>query len=230
MNLIKSIINESYLLIEVLDLKYKMNTDTLISTDLHGINVLTIPGFLANNRYLKTFNEYLQSNGCKVHSPKFKRSRNLDFSEETLDGMIDQIVRIHRSSYAPIYIVGHSLGGMYARAIANRLPCYVKGIITIGSPYMIDPEKHLPAIGHFFKLINDINTQSYAILEEIKNIPSNVKNLAIWSDIDGIVAPEVCYKPSENNKKITCSHIGMGYNSVIFEEVLTALYDFEHNK
>ena len=52
-----------------------------------------------------------------------------------------------RSHDAPISLVGWSLGGIYAREVAKRLPTRARQVITIGTPFAGAPRTHPRPVG-----------------------------------------------------------------------------------
>jgi pimeloyl-ACP methyl ester carboxylesterase len=55
-----------------------------------------------------------------------------------LDHLEQRAVEASRASGSGVSIIGHSLGGVYARAIARRNPATVRRIVTMGSPLKLD--------------------------------------------------------------------------------------------
>lgn len=113
-------------------------------------SVLLIHGY-GQNRYAwhlpsRSFSNYLARAGFDVFNLDLRghgRSRHLgarrpghvtDFVREDVPAAIAEIRRI--SGARPVYLIGHSLGGIIAYATAPRLPDAVGGIITLGSPYL----------------------------------------------------------------------------------------------
>jgi alpha-beta hydrolase superfamily lysophospholipase len=63
-----------------------------------------------------------------------KRSRGVeDYVREDLPTAVDEVQAI--SGGRPVYLVGHSLGGLVSYAAAPALGKAVAGIVSIGAPY-----------------------------------------------------------------------------------------------
>lgn len=111
--------------------------------------VLLIHGY-GQNRYAwhlpgRSFSNYLAAAGFDVFNLDLRghgRSRHLgshlpahvtEFVREDVPAAIEEIQRV--SGARPVYIVGHSLGGLIAYGAAPRLGSAVAGVTTLGSPY-----------------------------------------------------------------------------------------------
>jgi pimeloyl-ACP methyl ester carboxylesterase len=121
------------------------------AVDGHGTRapVLLIHGF-GQNRYAwhlpaRSFANHLACAGFDVFNLELRghgRSRHMgarrcrgiaDYVREDLPRAIDEVQRL--SQGRPIWVVGHSLGGLVAYAAAPALGGAVAGIASIGSPY-----------------------------------------------------------------------------------------------
>jgi len=99
-----------------------------------GSAVVLIPGFLCPDLYLTPLHEWLRRIGYKpvfsgigVNSecPNLLITRQLT---ETID-------RARAKSGRKVHLIGHSLGGVIARAIAAQRPRDVASVITLGAPF-----------------------------------------------------------------------------------------------
>jgi pimeloyl-ACP methyl ester carboxylesterase len=52
-----------------------------------------------------------------------------------LEGLRDRIHALHDRYEQPVSLVGHSLGGIFAREIAREYPEKVRQVISLGSPF-----------------------------------------------------------------------------------------------
>jgi polyhydroxyalkanoate synthase subunit PhaC len=113
-------------------------------------SVLLIHGY-GQNRYIwhlpsRSFSNYLARAGFDVFNLDLRghgRSRHLgarrpghvnDFVREDVPAAVEEIQRI--SGPRPVYLIGHSLGGMVSYATAPSLGDAVGGVVTLGSPYL----------------------------------------------------------------------------------------------
>jgi len=113
-------------------------------------SVLLIHGY-GQNRYLwhlpsRSFSNYLARAGFDVFNLDLRghgRSKHLgarrpahvtDFVNEDVPAAVEEIQRL--TGPRPVYLVGHSLGGLVSYAAATLLGDAVGGVVTLGSPYM----------------------------------------------------------------------------------------------
>jgi polyhydroxyalkanoate synthase len=111
--------------------------------------VLLIHGF-GQNRYAwhlpsRSFANYLARSGFDVFNLDLRghgRSRQLtgarssgvdDYVREDLPSAVEEVSRL--SGGRPVFLVGHSLGGLVSYAAAPSLDGALAGIVSIGSPY-----------------------------------------------------------------------------------------------
>jgi pimeloyl-ACP methyl ester carboxylesterase len=113
-------------------------------------SVLLLHGY-GQNRYVwhlpsRSFSNYLARAGFDVYNLDLRghgRSRHLgarrpshvtDFVMEDVPAAVEEIRRL--SGPRPVYLIGHSLGGLIGYAAATLLGDEVGGVVTLGSPYL----------------------------------------------------------------------------------------------
>ena len=79
------------------------------------------------------FNLELRGHGRSRHLGAKPPRHVSDFVEEDVPAALDEVQRL--SGGRPVYLVGHSLGGLVAYASAAKLRERIAGVITLGSPY-----------------------------------------------------------------------------------------------
>ena len=112
--------------------------------------VLLIHGY-GQNRYAwhlpaRSFSNHLAQAGFDVFNLDLRghgRSRHLgarrpthitDFVREDVPAAVDEVRRL--SGNRPVFLIGHSLGGLVSYAAAGPLNGAVAGVATLGSPYL----------------------------------------------------------------------------------------------
>lgn len=102
-----------------------------------GAPVLVVPGFGTGDAATCVLRSRLQASGFDVHT------WNLGINRGPRPGVMrrlsERVRAIARSTQHPVQIVGWSLGGLMARAIAGRLPATVACVVALGSPLNADP-------------------------------------------------------------------------------------------
>ena len=131
----------------------------------------------------------------------------------------------------PVLLVGHSLGGLLAKAHAagkNGLPKpAVKGVITLGTPFK-GSKMAVFALG---KLALSISSGSDLIKElEATDIPSHTACAALYSPVDNIVLPPESLAAVPENwireKTAPISHVAYLYDKRTFNQVFGLLSRF----
>ena len=89
-------------------------------------------GFLGDDRYLTEMHLWLRRIGYRPYFSGI--GRNVDCPELLTQRLVMTIKQAHLETNRPVNIIGHSLGGMLARAAAYREPRKVRQVITMGSP------------------------------------------------------------------------------------------------
>ncbi len=88
--------------------------------------------YLARSGY-DVFNLELRGHGRSRHLGAHPPRNVADFVREDLPAAIEEVQRL--SGGRPVYLVGHSLGGLISYAVAGMLKSKIAGVVTLGSPY-----------------------------------------------------------------------------------------------
>ena len=130
-----------------------------------------------------------------------------------------------RAHEAPITLVGWSLGGIYAREVAKRLPPRVRQVITIGSPFGGTPD-HTHA-RWIYRLLNGKKPPFTQSLAKRLAAAPQVPTTSIFSRTDGIVPWQACIQeggaPHCENIEVRGSHCGLGWNTEVFRVIADRL-------
>ena len=99
-----------------------------------GAGVVVVPGFLGTDTYLKRLHSWLGRIGYR---PYFS---GIGLNAECPNLLIqhrlnENITKALRETGRKIHLIGHSLGGIIARSIANQRPDEIASVITLGSPF-----------------------------------------------------------------------------------------------
>ena len=99
-----------------------------------GPKLMVIPGFLATDRTTLGLQRALAEAGYRV------TGWGLGLNRGVTDDIVDRIgERVERfGAGAKVILVGWSLGGIYARVVAQERPELVAKVVTLGSPFSGD--------------------------------------------------------------------------------------------
>jgi polyhydroxyalkanoate synthase subunit PhaC len=79
------------------------------------------------------FNLDLRGHGRSRHLGARRPSHVAEFVREDVPTAVEEVQRL--AGERPVYLVGHSLGGLISYAAAGRMHGAIAGLITLGSPY-----------------------------------------------------------------------------------------------
>jgi pimeloyl-ACP methyl ester carboxylesterase len=182
-----------------------------------GHPVLVIPGFTAGDRSTTVLRQFLSLLGYLPCG--WKQGVNFGIRHELFEGVGAVLQQLHQQYDCRVSIVGQSLGGIYGRELAKRLPDAVRQVITLGSPFN-DPEGDASRVSDIYKMFNpDHQEKSQQIENEGWQIgaPPPVPTTSIYSKLDGVCHWRACVQHGGHeqieNIEVFGSHTGMGVNA-----------------
>jgi triacylglycerol lipase len=96
-----------------------------------GRGVLLIPGFLAGDLSLVPLASRLRELGCRVFFSGIWC--NVECPVHTMPRLETVLRKVNHKAGGKVTLIGHSLGGTYARELARRSPDLVERVILLGS-------------------------------------------------------------------------------------------------
>jgi pimeloyl-ACP methyl ester carboxylesterase len=177
-----------------------------------GHPVLVLPGLLAGDGSTWTLRRLLRRRGYRAHG--WGLGRNIGPTAKAVAGMAGRLHELHTRYDAPVSLIGWSLGGIFARALARRRPSAVRQVITLGSPFRVEDEGQTRATPSF-KRYAHLHVERPARPVELETEPLPVPATSIYSRFDGMVAWQTCLDmPSARaeNIAVLSSHIGYGHH------------------
>jgi len=186
-----------------------------------GRAALVIPGFIANDRTTMELRRALAGGGWRVHP--WALGWNLGATADTVDRLRARIDDI--SPDQPLLLVGWSLGGVFARALALAHPDRVQAVVTLGSPFSGDPRAN--NVWKLYELIAGHPVDAPPIERNSAKPP--VPTLALWSRNDGIIAPAAARglaQESDRSVEMDCTHMGFGVSRRTATQVVREIDSF----
>lgn len=199
-----------------------------------GHPVLILPGFMTGDSYTTPLRNCLAEKGYDVHT--WEGGINLGLSDKTAEHLRDHIEKIFaETSGKKITLIGHSLGGIYARELAREYPEMVRDVITLGTPLDLN-EKTGATPESLRKLYEFINNgvdhfANPAMLARTLT-PPPVPTTSIFSKSDGIVDWEASLNPASaqtENIEVFSGHLGLIVCPSAVAAVLDRLAQKEYN-
>jgi pimeloyl-ACP methyl ester carboxylesterase len=94
--------------------------------------VIVVPGFMACDLSTALLRSYLRRRGH--HALPWGFGRNVGPVDGLMHRLVDRIAAVADAAGEGVILVGHSLGGIYAREVAKAAPDVVRAVFTLGSP------------------------------------------------------------------------------------------------
>lgn len=205
-----------------------------------GHTVMTIPGFMGADGSTALLRRFLKQRG--YHAITWGLGRNA--AEASADSLEDFMV--HRAaleqelalrvaaaceaSGRKVTLIGWSLGGLYAVALAHRYPQWIRQVITLGTPFG-DPRGTA-----LYSLMSRINGSDGDVDEDALRAWSDytygggelrVPILTLFSETDGIVGAGIARCEGDpayvTNMAVAASHVGFPFNPVVFAVIANHL-------
>jgi pimeloyl-ACP methyl ester carboxylesterase len=179
-----------------------------------GHPVMVLPGFAGSDDYNRPLIQFLKQLG--YHAVGWKQGRNLGHSILDPHRLGMRVAKLHEHEGRRISLVGHSLGGVFAREAARRHPERVRQVISLGSPIGRNRggASRLDAV--YFSL-NRVPGQTD---EAQWHIAPPVPTTAVYSRGDGILDWRVALQcdghPQTENIEVWGSHNGMTLNPMVW--------------
>ena len=182
-----------------------------------GHPVMVLPGFLGSDAYNAALRRFLRGLGYRTHG--WGLGRNLGPRDDALERLRERLQGLARRYGQPLSLVGHSLGGIFARELAREEPGLVRQVISLGSPF--GRGRHSGSYpARLFEALNPIEEIPVA-LDELHWSPP-VPTTAVYSRGDGIVNWRTALQ-SEDFRRAECqnirvrgSHCGMTLNPTVW--------------
>ena len=95
--------------------------------------VVVVPGFLGTDSYLLDLHCWLWRVGYRPYLSRI--GRNAECLDILLNRLLKTIDTAQQECGGKVHLIGHSLGGLLARAAAARWPERVASVIALGSPF-----------------------------------------------------------------------------------------------
>ncbi len=185
--------------------------DSLPKGDGHP--VLVLPGFLTDDNYTATLRGAIKEQGYDVHA--WEGGMNTGFDERAAKHLREQLQKIFEESGGQkVTLVGHSLGGIFARELAREFPEMVRAVVTLGTPAGMvgKPGSSSPALERLYEMFNPKSEHENLDLQVRGATPPPVPTTGIYSKLDGIVWWESCLNPAApktENIEVRSGHLGM---------------------
>lgn len=208
-----------------------------------GHSIMTLPGFMGADGSTSQLRKFLNQRGYKAipwglgRNASEVRSQNIDdFLEhrsQTEDVIAGLVEREFIASGGKVTLIGWSLGGLYAVALAHRFPQWVRQAITLGTPYG-DPRGTAlySVMGNLYDNEVDEDALERWVGHTYSGGDLRVPVLALFSESDGIVGAGIAKCQGDphyvTNMAVMASHVGFPFNPLVFAVIANHLVEPQH--
>jgi pimeloyl-ACP methyl ester carboxylesterase len=180
-----------------------------------GHPVLVLPGLLAGDGSTWALRRTLRRLGYRVHG--WRLGRNIGPTARAVSGMADRLDHLCSRYGTPVSVIGWSLGGIYARAMARRSPSSVRQVITLGTPFRL-VDRNQSRASAAFERFSHLHVERATVPLDLETEPLPVPATSIYSRLDGVVSWQACLdlrSPRAENISVIGSHFGYGHNPAV---------------
>lgn len=200
----------------------RLSRNLTIPAAEHPRKVMLLPGFATHPVRMRYMARQLEKAGHRVK--RWGLGFNFGPTLENFEILELRLDDLHRRYGEPVFLVGWSLGGLFARELARRHPEKVAKVITMGSPFSGNPRAN-----NAWRIYQFVTGHSvdYPPIAGHSAAKPPVPTTALWSPKDGIISPRsACGKAGERDRAVAlrCTHLGFAYSE---ESILAVLRELE---
>jgi triacylglycerol lipase len=195
-----------------------------------GSAVVLVPGFLGTDAYLTQlhswlgrigYRPYFSGIGLNAECPNLLIQRRLN----------DNVAKALRDTRGKIHLIGHSLGGIIARAVAGQRPDDIASVITLASPFrgtVVHPTVLRVADSVRKRILEEHGTGvlpacytgrcTCDFLSSLRRkMPNAVRETAIYTRNDGVVDWRYCMTDDpQTDFEVPGTHVGLAFNASVY--------------
>jgi pimeloyl-ACP methyl ester carboxylesterase len=146
---------------------------------------------------------------------------NTDCPRRVIDRLTSIVLKRRARASEKLIVIGHSLGGIYARELGRRLPACIEQVILLAAPIK-DPHIHSnPYVKMLALLTRHIRETGYGCSGDLATIcgvhgheAPHIRETLIYSKSDGVVDWASCIEEGPNVRafEVDSTHCGLPYN------------------
>lgn len=188
-----------------------------------GQPVLVFPGILSNDQSTSLLRRTLQVAGYHAHRSKLGFVTGVTL--QAFEQAEQRLLEINQIEGRKPVLLGWSLGGIFSRVLAQRHPDKVAMVVTMGSPFSGDRQAN--NAWRIYNAIND-HTVDSPTLPDDPSVKPNVHTVAVWSQNDGVIAPE-CARGQAGERdvaiEVATRHFAFGSDRKSIDEIVGIIGD-----
>lgn len=202
-----------------------------------GSAVVVIPGFLGTDFYLTQFRNWLKRIG---YTPYFSGiGMNADCPNLLIGRKLNEVIdTAYKTTGRKVHLIGHSLGGSIACAVAAQIPNRIASVITLAAP--INGVSAHAAVLKTAQLVREQILERHGsgvlpacytarctcnFVESLNGrFPKSVRQTAIYTKTDGILDWHSCMTGDPSvDFEVSATHIGLVFSPLVYDLVARRL-------
>ncbi|KLE35991.1 hypothetical protein AAW00_00380 [Aurantiacibacter luteus] len=167
--------------------------------------VILIPGFATGPTRMRYMAEQLERAGHTVK--RWGLGHNMGPTPETLDLIAARVEQVRERYGQQVVLVGWSLGGVFAREVAKRVPQHVAKVVTMGSPFSHTPYSN--NIWRTYQVVAGHRVEAPPVAADPRTKPP-VETVAFWSPRDGVISRRAASGTADERDRavaLRCTHL-----------------------
>ena len=187
-----------------------------------GRPVIVLPGFLGSDEYLLLLRGWLRRMGYDARASGI--AFNWGTTSALLQGLLERVDRVADEAGERLVLVGHSLGGIFARALLLQRPNSIAHAITLGSPLRGNPRASTHPIVRSLAqaMLSELGglreNEAYELAMLAPQLPLNTRLTSIYTRTDGVVQWRSCIDadPRADAIEVHGTHTGLAWNVEVY--------------
>lgn len=188
-----------------------------------GHPVIMLPGMMADDRSTVPLRRFLSQKGYAVQG--WNQGMNRGPRPGVLERLFEQVHQARKDSGGrKVTLIGWSLGGLYARLVANREPDLVRSVVTLAAPFTGNP--HASRLEWLYELVTGHHVGEVGDFRRQYHPTPSVPCTSVFSRIDGVISwPCSIEHESETteNVQVFCNHGAMAADPTVLAVVADRL-------
>lgn len=190
--------------------------------------VIPVPGFLGFDTLMIEMRFWLRRIGYQPFCSQI--GLNAECPDILAQRLLATVLDVHANTGRKIHLIGHSLGGMLSRSVANQAPDKIASVITLASPITalrVNPfvNQAMAFVRDYVSIRNDrpqvdCFSQSCAcgFPDTIRGgVPAHIPRTALYTKQDGVVDWQTCRDVNVGtNIEVEGTHVGMIWNPQVY--------------
>lgn len=168
--------------------------------------VILMPGFATNPLRMRYMARQIERAGHTVK--RWGLGYNYGPTPDCLEKLSERVCDVHARYGQDVYLVGWSLGGIFAREVAKINPDCIAKVVTMGTPFSHTPYSN--NLWRVYQFVAGHPVEKPPIEGEVAKKPP-VETVAFWSPRDGVISHRsAAGLPGERDRAVAlrCTHLG----------------------